>query len=58
MYADGNLGRLERERVDVSRPFDDDRPDGCTYENKYTGDEAGYDGYDGQKGDPVWNEDR
>jgi len=44
MYADGNLGRLEHQRIDVCRLLDDDCPNGCTYENKYTGNEGGYGG--------------
>ena len=58
MYADGNLRRLERQRIDVSRPLDDDRPNGCTGENKDTADKGGYDGYNGIPGGPVWNKGR
>lgn len=58
MYADGSLGRLECQRIDVSRLLDDDCPNGCADENEDTPDEGGYDGYDRHKGCPVWDKGR
>ena len=58
MNADGNLGRLERQRIDVSRPLDDDCPNGCTNENEDSADEGSYNGYIGRPGGPVWEKAR
>jgi len=56
MYANGSLGRLECERIDVSHPLDDDCPNGCTDENKDAADEGGHSGYVYAKRlVPVWN---